>query len=89
MGEISVVETDSWTPKTDLGTVADPQQTASEPQAESLGAADNLNPKDSAEVGDVLMENFQNICVGGPTRIKVSCVNWFCSCLKERGSKQD
>ncbi|XP_025065395.1 uncharacterized protein LOC112551029 [Alligator sinensis] len=49
MGEISVVETDSWTPKTDSGTMADPQQTASEPQAESLGVADNLNPKDSAE----------------------------------------
>ncbi|KYO37356.1 hypothetical protein Y1Q_0017335 [Alligator mississippiensis] len=61
MGEISVVETDSRTPKTDPGTVADPQQTTSEPQAESLGVVDNLHPKDSAEVGDVLMENFQNI----------------------------
>ncbi|KYO42502.1 hypothetical protein Y1Q_0011871 [Alligator mississippiensis] len=49
MGEISVIETDSRTPKTDPGTVAYPQQTASEPQAESLGVADNLNPKDSAE----------------------------------------
>ncbi|KYO39470.1 hypothetical protein Y1Q_0021112 [Alligator mississippiensis] len=49
MGEISVVETDSRTPKTDLGIVADPQQTTAEPQAESLGVADNLNPKDSAE----------------------------------------
>ncbi|KYO19813.1 hypothetical protein Y1Q_0016068 [Alligator mississippiensis] len=46
MGEISVVETDSRIPKTDPGTVADPQQTASEPQAESLGVADNLIPKD-------------------------------------------
>ncbi|KYO29506.1 hypothetical protein Y1Q_0004912 [Alligator mississippiensis] len=87
MGEISVVETNSWTPKTDPGTVADPQQTVSQPQAESLGVADNLNPKHIAEVDDVLMENFQNVPIGGPMRIKVSSVNWFCSCLKERSSR--
>ncbi|KYO48772.1 hypothetical protein Y1Q_0004139 [Alligator mississippiensis] len=89
MDGISVVKRDSRTPKTDLGTVADPQQTASEPQAESLGVADKLNPKGSTEVDDVLMGDFQNLCVGGPVRIKVLCVNWFCLCLKERGSRQD
>ncbi|KYO34787.1 hypothetical protein Y1Q_0010528 [Alligator mississippiensis] len=69
--EISVVETDSQTPKTDPGTVADPQQTTSEPLAESMGVADKLNLK----VDDALIESFQNVCIDGPVKIKVSCMN--------------
>ncbi|KYO18875.1 hypothetical protein Y1Q_0018860 [Alligator mississippiensis] len=68
MDEIQVVETDSWTPKT--GTVADPQQTTSVPQAESMEMADKLKPKGSAEVDDAFIDNFQNLHISGPVRIK-------------------
>ncbi|KYO27466.1 hypothetical protein Y1Q_0003639 [Alligator mississippiensis] len=81
MDEISVVETDSQTPKTDLGTLADPQQTASEPPAEIMEVADKLNSKGSAEVD-------QNLRISGPVRIKVSCINCFCLCLKDSSSRQ-
>ncbi|KYO45137.1 hypothetical protein Y1Q_0007426 [Alligator mississippiensis] len=69
--EISVIKTDSQTPKTDPGTMADPQRTASEPPAESLEVADKLNPKGCAEADAAFIESFQNLCFGGPARIKV------------------
>ncbi|CAM4640070.1 unnamed protein product [Caretta caretta] len=50
--------------------------------------ADNMNGKDVAQLYDAFLEAFENLHIGSPVGVNVSCISCFCSCLRHKSQEE-
>ncbi|KYO44604.1 hypothetical protein Y1Q_0004688 [Alligator mississippiensis] len=86
MEETEEHEMDAKSTKTKPGTMTELEQSVSDLPMESM---DTSVSRDSSEVDDAFIESFQNLHIGTLPKVKVFCVNCFCSCPKEQFETKD